>query len=356
MIVRLEEVTREYPGGVRALDRLSLSVAEGGYVAVQGPSGSGKTTLLNLLAGLDRPSAGRLEVCGADLAGMDAGAMDVFRREQVGLVFQQFHLVPYLTAVENVMLAQYYHSITDEDEARRALEAVGLAERSGHLPAQMSGGEQQRVCVARALVNQPRLLLADEPTGSLDRANRELVLETFRELHRQGQTLIVVTHDPRVAAEAGVRLHLEHGRLAAPPEAGAPGSSSGEDELLRELWIVAEEGQPTVERLLARVGASAGEELERLLERGEVLADGARLALGPRATARARFLVRRHRLAQVMLVEELGLAADAVGSYAHGLEPGLDEERADRLCTRLGHPRSCPHGNPIPAGSCCHAC
>jgi len=136
-----------------------------------------------------------------------------FRRETVGLVFQQFHLVPYLTALENVMLAQYFHSMADEAEARAALEAVGLGERLHHLPAQLSGGEQQRVCIARALINQPRLILADEPTGNLDAANEEIVLDIFRQLHAQGHTLVVVTHDARVGRLADRLITLEHGRV-----------------------------------------------------------------------------------------------------------------------------------------------
>jgi putative ABC transport system ATP-binding protein len=132
-------------------------------------------------------------------------------------VFQQFHLIPYLTALENVMLAQYFHSMADEAEARAALETVGLGERLQHLPAQLSGGEQQRVCIARALINQPKIVLADEPTGNLDAANEEMVLEIFRRLHALGHTLIVVTHDPSVGGLADRLIVLEHGRVAPHP-------------------------------------------------------------------------------------------------------------------------------------------
>ena len=141
-----------------------------------GPSGSGKTTLINILGGLDSPTSGRAIVAGTDVARLDDAGLTRFRAEKVGFVFQQFHLVPYLTALENVMLAQYFHSITDEKEALQSLERVGLGDRTEHLPSQLSGGEQQRVAVARALINHPKLILADEPTGNLDEVNEQIVL------------------------------------------------------------------------------------------------------------------------------------------------------------------------------------
>jgi putative ABC transport system ATP-binding protein len=211
-IVRAVKLSRFY-GEVRALEGVDLEVAHGEWVSVMGPSGSGKTTLLNILGGLDRPTSGELYVDGTDVTALPRKELARFRRETVGLVFQQFHLVPYLTALENVMLAQYFHSMADEAEARAALEAVGLGERLHHLPAQLSGGEQQRVCIARALINQPRLILADEPTGNLDAANEEIVLDIFRQLHVQGHTLVVVTHDSRVGRLADRLITLEHGHV-----------------------------------------------------------------------------------------------------------------------------------------------
>ena len=211
-IVRAVKLSRFY-GEVRALEGVDLEVTRGEWVSVMGPSGSGKTTLLNILGGLDRPNSGQLFVDGTDVTGLPPKELARFRRETVGLVFQQFHLVPYLTALENVMLAQYFHSMADEAEARAALEAVGLSERLHHLPAQLSGGEQQRVCIARALINQPRLILADEPTGNLDAANEEIVLDIFQRLHAQGHTLVVVTHDARVGRLADRLITLEHGRV-----------------------------------------------------------------------------------------------------------------------------------------------
>ncbi|OGO29586.1 MAG: GTPase [Chloroflexi bacterium RBG_16_54_11] len=212
IMVRTIELSRIY-AEVKALDGMNLEVARGEWVSVMGPSGSGKTTLLNILGGLDQPTSGRLEIDGTDVTHLPPKELARFRRETVGLVFQQFYLVLYLTALENVMLAQYFHSMADEAEARLALEAVGLGERLHHLPAQLSGGEQQRVCIARALINQPRILLADEPTGNLDAANEENVLDIFRRLHTEGHTLIVVTHDTHVGQIADRLVTLEHGRV-----------------------------------------------------------------------------------------------------------------------------------------------
>jgi putative ABC transport system ATP-binding protein len=219
-LIRIDELSRRF-GRVAALDGVSLAVEEGEWLVVMGPSGSGKTTLLNVLAGLDRPSAGRVAVAGAELAALAPRELARFRREIVGLVFQEFHLIPYLTALENVMLAQYVHSLTDRGEAAGALARVGLGDRLEHLPSQLSGGEKQRVCVARALINHPRLILADEPTGNLDEDNERQVLEIFAGLHRRGQTLVVVTHNPAIAALADRVVRLEHGRLAAVGDLGA---------------------------------------------------------------------------------------------------------------------------------------
>ncbi len=221
-IIQVRDVTKQYNGATRALDRVSLDIAEGEWVAVMGPSGSGKTTLLNLLSCLDRPTSGSVVIDNADVTRLAANKLAEFRREKVGLVFQQFHLVPYLTALENVMLAQYFHSMADEREARAALEHVGLGERSHHLPSRLSGGEQQRVCIARALINQPRIILADEPTGNLDEANEQIVLDLFRQMHARGHTIVLVTHDQTVGELADRIVRLEHGRVAASQEIGVP--------------------------------------------------------------------------------------------------------------------------------------
>jgi len=212
-VVEIENLRKEF-GSVRALDGISLRIDDGEWIAIMGPSGSGKTTLINILGGLDSPTSGRAIVDGTDVGRLDEAGLTRFRAEKVGFVFQQFHLVPYLTALENVMLAQYFHSTTDEKEARQSLERVGLGDRAEHLPLQLSGGEQQRVAVARALINHPKLILADEPTGNLDEVNEQIVLNLLRELHQEGHTILMVTHAPSIGRLADRRIELAHGRLA----------------------------------------------------------------------------------------------------------------------------------------------
>ena len=211
-LVQVENLRKEF-GNVRALDDVSFRVNAGEWIAIMGPSGSGKTTLINILGGLDTPTAGRAIVDGTDVARLDEAGLTRFRAEKIGFIFQQFHLVPYLTAVENVMLAQYFHSTTDEKEAQQALERVGLGDRIEHLPTQLSGGEQQRVAVARALINHPKLILADEPTGNLDEVNEEIVLSLLRELHTEGHTILMVTHAPSIGRLADRRIEFAHGHL-----------------------------------------------------------------------------------------------------------------------------------------------
>lgn len=199
---------------MRALQNVSLSVEQGEWLAIMGPSGSGKSTMMNIIGCMDKPSSGQVILDGRDIAHESSRSLTQIRRDKIGLIFQQFHLVNYLTALENVIVAQYYHSLPDEKEALAALERVGLAERARHLPSQLSGGEQQRVCIARALINYPQLILADEPTGNLDEANQNLVIDIFRQLHKEGRTIVVVTHDPEVAEVAQRTVVLEHGRFA----------------------------------------------------------------------------------------------------------------------------------------------
>jgi putative ABC transport system ATP-binding protein len=212
-LLELQNISRNY-GNLWALRDVNLSVTKGEWIAIMGPSGSGKTTMMNIIGCMDRPSAGEVILDGVDIARENERNLTIIRRDKIGLVFQQFHLVKYLTALENVMVAQYYHSLPDEKEALAALDRVGLANRAKHLPSQLSGGEQQRVCIARALINYPALILADEPTGNLDETNEGIVMEIFRQLHREGSTLIVVTHDPEVAEEAERTVVLEHGKVA----------------------------------------------------------------------------------------------------------------------------------------------
>ena len=212
-ILTLSGISKIY-GDLKALDNINLNVEEGEWLSIMGPSGSGKTTLMNIIGCMDKPSRGKIELAGQDISKLSSKELTVVRRDTIGLVFQQFHLVNYLTALENVMMAQYYHSMPDEEEAMEALASVGLKERAKHLPNQLSGGEQQRVCIARALINHPKLLLADEPTGNLDEKNERLVMEIFEKLHNTGSTIIVVTHDPEVADQAERMVVLEHGKIA----------------------------------------------------------------------------------------------------------------------------------------------
>ena len=212
-LLELNHIYKIY-GDLHALDDVNIKVEKGEWLSIMGPSGSGKSTLMNIIGCMDKPSKGEVLLDGVDISKESAKNLTNIRRDKIGLIFQQFHLVNYLTAVENVMLAQYYHSIPDEKEAMEALERVGLKERAKHLPSQLSGGEQQRVCVARALINHPEIILADEPTGNLDDANEEIVVNLFNQLHSEGTTLIVVTHDPEVAEVAQRQIVLRSGKIA----------------------------------------------------------------------------------------------------------------------------------------------
>ncbi|MES5088720.1 ABC transporter ATP-binding protein [Gardnerella vaginalis] len=212
MLLTLDHVSKIY-GSLRAVDDLSLTVPQGEWLSIVGSSGSGKTTLMNIIGCMDSPSKGSVALQGRKLEDLNAGQLADVRKNVIGLVFQKFYLVPHLTAVENVMVAQYYHSVVDESQAMEALERVGLKDRAHHLPSQLSGGEQQRVCVARALINCPKLLIADEPTGNLDEKNEQIVLDLFKQLHKQGTTIIVVTHDSLVAQCADREIMLNHGVL-----------------------------------------------------------------------------------------------------------------------------------------------
>ena len=211
-ILKLVDVSKIY-GELKALDKINLSVEKGEWISIMGPSGSGKTTMMNIIGAMDKPSLGEVILDGEDIAKKSPKELTVIRRDKIGLIFQQFHLVNYLSALENVMMSQYYHSMPDAQEAMEALAAVGLADRAKHLPNQLSGGEQQRVCIARALINHPAILLADEPTGNLDEKNEYIVLDIFEKLHNAGSTIIVVTHEPEVGEESERMITLEHGKI-----------------------------------------------------------------------------------------------------------------------------------------------
>lgn len=212
-LISLRDIYKEYET-TSALRGVNLEIEKGKWCSIVGASGSGKSTLLNIIGGLDSPTRGTVMLDGTDLTSISEDALARFRRENIGFVFQQSHLVPYLNSVENVMLAQYFHSLTDEGEAIEALKRVAMGHRLNHRPSQLSGGEQQRVCIARALINNPKILLADEPTGNLDRENNEIILELLKSLHSQEHfTIVLVTHDSFVSQWAERVLTMEDGKI-----------------------------------------------------------------------------------------------------------------------------------------------
>jgi putative ABC transport system ATP-binding protein len=207
-LVRVTDVTKVYQGGITgALNGVSLSVEQGEFTAVMGPSGSGKSTLLNLIAGLDRPTSGSVLVRGIELGRLGETGLARFRRDHVGFVFQFFHLLPNLTALENVLIpAQLKGRESAEARGRKLLETLGIPEVADRYPAKLSGGQQQRVAIARALINNPTLLLADEPTGALDTHSGDQVMDLLAQLHRDGQTILLVTHDAKLATRHASRV------------------------------------------------------------------------------------------------------------------------------------------------------
>jgi putative ABC transport system ATP-binding protein len=390
-MIRLKNVTKSYPAKaeangavIRALDDISLHVEQGEWLAMMGPSGSGKSTMVNLIGCLDRPSSGEIWLDGENVAGMSGTELNRVRAEKIGFVFQQFHLVPYLTALENVMLAQYFHSMTDEHEALDALDRVGLKARAHHVPAHLSGGEQQRVCIARALINDPKIILADEPTGNLDAQNEEIVLRLLRELHRQGRTIVMVTHDPVVARLADRRIELHHGHIAV-QEVFSMADEEQFDEILEELWVLEEHGESAeigrmevhgalpvsiaVEKMIAlELVASRPHPAEphdhkpfsnpchdALKPSGVSVGDGSMIVeLTERGRKKAADIIRRHRLAERLFTDSLALDSETeIEQQACKFEHILSPEATEKICTFLGHPRTCPHGAPIPRGACC---
>jgi putative ABC transport system ATP-binding protein len=219
-IVRIRDLVKEYRRGaevVRVLDGQSLDIATGEFVALMGPSGSGKSTLLNLIGGLDRPTSGTLEVEGLRVDRLGDGALGRWRADHVGFIFQMYNLLPVLSAERNVELPLLLSDLTREERARRvaaALRLVGLSDRAKHRPRELSGGQEQRVGIARAIVTDPTLLLCDEPTGDLDRKSGDEILDLLQALNReQGKTIIMVTHDPHAAERAHRTVHLDKGTL-----------------------------------------------------------------------------------------------------------------------------------------------
>ncbi|HET7175800.1 MAG TPA: ABC transporter ATP-binding protein [Gammaproteobacteria bacterium] len=224
-LVELRDVTKEYRRGgetVHVLQNLSLSIPRGDFLALMGPSGSGKTTLLNLLGGIDRPTSGTLEVDGTDIARYNESELARWRAHNVGFVFQLYHLLPVLSAERNVELPLLLTGLSATDRKRRVQAALSLAnigDRAKHKPAELSGGQEQRVGIARAIVGDPLLLLCDEPTGDLDRKSGDEILDLLQALNReQGKTIVMVTHDPHAAARARRILYMNKGRLATEAE------------------------------------------------------------------------------------------------------------------------------------------
>ena len=351
--VQVRDVSRRYDAEVTALDRVSLEIAAGEWVAIMGPSGSGKTTLLNILGGLDRVDEGTVTVDGLDLTRLSRTELYRYRREGIGLIFQQYHLLPYLSAVENVMLAQYLHSMADRDEAAQALEEVGLGHRLSHLPSELSGGERQRVCIVRALINRPKLVLADEPTGSLDEENERLVLQLLQQVHDRGQTIVMVTHDLTVGRRADRQVQLEHGKVAGYHLTHGQREEQA-DEVLEYLWLL-EEGGEVPPEVCAQGGQLVGTSVsERMCQEGLVVHDGdSELRFTDAGRERAEWLIRRHRLAEILFSEKFGLHPKTVEEEACYFEHRLSPAMTAGICSFLGHPPACPHGKAIPPGSCC---
>jgi putative ABC transport system ATP-binding protein len=230
-LIKITDVSRTYGSGeneTKALEGVSLVIERGEFVAVVGPSGSGKSTLMHILGFLDRPTEGNYLFDGVDMTLMDDNELARLRRDQIGFVFQQINLLPRHTAAENVALPMVYNRVAEPQRLQKAaglLKQVGLADRAEHTPAELSGGQMQRVAIARALANDPEVILADEPTGNLDSASGKQVLDQLRKLHRAGKTIIIVTHDPGIAAAAGRTVTVLDGRLesdSGPPKKARP--------------------------------------------------------------------------------------------------------------------------------------
>ena len=350
-LVDVKKVYGEGASAVRAVDGINLTADRGEWIAIMGPSGSGKTTLLNLIGCLDQATSGVLRIDGTDTSQLRRADLARFRGETVGFIFQQFHLVPHLTAIENIMLAQFFHSMTDEGEAMQALKQVGMESRASHLPSQLSGGEQQRVAITRALVNDPKIILADEPTGNLDAENQRIVFRLLSDLHAQGRSIVMVTHDENAGRLADRRLNLDHGRIKESLIFSAE-ENEELDEVLEHMWTDQEAG---VHLHATEFTEMQWRKLVATLARvGLVTIVEGRERFTPAGELRARNVIRRHRLAERLFMDVLSIRDETeVESSACKFEHILSPDVTERICTLLGHPTACPHGSPIPKGECC---
>ncbi|MFW3145928.1 MAG: ABC transporter ATP-binding protein [Thermoplasmatota archaeon] len=212
-IVEVKDLVKIYPDETKALNGIDIKIRDREWTFIMGPSGSGKTTLLNMISCLDKPTGGSIKVFNEDLTEKSERELAIFRRNNLGMIFQQYHLIPYLTALENVEIAQYFHSLVDRESARSVLGQLGLSTRLDHVPSKLSGGEQQRVSIARALINEPRIILADEPTGNLDKKNGLSIMEILKELNSKGMTIIFVTHNHELTSWGDRVITLEDGKI-----------------------------------------------------------------------------------------------------------------------------------------------
>jgi putative ABC transport system ATP-binding protein len=352
-IIKLEDVTKIYPNGLKAVDNFRLEIESGEWVSIMGPSGSGKTTLLNILGLLDRPTSGTVLINGKNTSSFTEREMTEFRRQTVGLIFQQFHLVPHLSALENVMLAQYFHSVVDEEQANELMTRIGLKDRLHHLPSQLSGGEQQRVCIARALINEPKILLADEPTGNLDEENEQEIIRLLMKLHEQdGLTILMVTHDLAVGRMADRQIEMSHGRLASATFL-VKQIEDDIDDALEQLWLLREEERLNLENVLNGSLLLNEQIISHLRSIRLIQGENGTLSFTGTGEARARDIIRRHRLGECLFAQTFGLSTREASNEACQLEHIISQDVAERICTFLGHPQLCPHGHHIPSGRCC---
>ena len=231
--IEIEGISKRYDENTLAINDISLKIYKGQWTVIMGASGSGKTTLLNMISCLDRQTSGIIEVLNVNLNGLDNKALTKFRRENIGIIFQEYHLIPYLNALENVMVAQRFHSLVDKESAKKALDEHGLSERLNHIPSKLSGGEKQRVAIARALINDPKIILADEPTGNLDRKAGNRIMDIFKKLKSKGQTIVFITHDPELAKLGDRVIKLIDGKVSADSNEGNKGLDEFVDSIIK---------------------------------------------------------------------------------------------------------------------------